>query len=91
MERDHLSDARWGWANAKPLHRIAQQLRDAAQWELASEEAGNRHTVGSDERTWGGATSSASLQGNRQAREAHKVRRGEGQRSVRYEIHVRDY
>jgi hypothetical protein len=65
MQCDHLSDARWGRACAKLLHRIAQQLRDAAQWELSSQEARNRDTVGSDERTWGGATSSASLQGNR--------------------------
>jgi hypothetical protein len=65
MQCDHLSNAPWCWANAKPLHRIAQQLRDAAQWELSGQEARNRDTVGSDERTWGGATSSASLQGNR--------------------------
>jgi hypothetical protein len=64
MQCDHLSDGCWGWANPKPLHRVAQQLRDAAQWELAGQEAGNRDTVGSDERTWGSATSLASLQGN---------------------------
>ena len=90
MQCDHLSNAPWGWANAKPLHRIAEQLRDAAQWELSGKEAGNRHTVGSDQRTWGGATSSTSLQSDRQAWEAHKVRCGEGKRSLRYKIHVRD-
>jgi hypothetical protein len=64
MQRDHLFNARWGGTSAKPLHRVAQELRDTAQWELAGQEAGNRDTVGSDERTWGGATSLASLQGN---------------------------
>jgi hypothetical protein len=78
MQSDHLSDARWGRACAKLLHRIVKELGDAAEREFAGQEAGDGHTVGSDERTWGGATSSACLQGDGEPWEAHKVRWGEG-------------
>jgi hypothetical protein len=64
MQCDHLINARWGGANTKPLHRIAEQLWDAAQWELPRQEAGDRHTVGSDERAWGGTAGSTGLQGD---------------------------
>jgi hypothetical protein len=91
VEGSHLINARGGVAGTELINRIAKEPRDSTQRELTVKETGDRHSIGRDEGTWCATTSSASLQGDREAWEAHKVGRSEGKRSVRYEIHVRDY
>jgi hypothetical protein len=90
VERSHLIDARWGAANTELINRIAKELRDPTQRELSVKETGHGHSIGGDEGAWCATTGTASLQGDRETWEAHKIGRSERQRSLSGEVHVRD-